>query len=66
MYLASFHWPKYCEPLCVGTNKKKVLKAALDKAKQKYGTKRVNRPGAMCCEKIDYKDIDIEEIDEVR
>ena len=65
MYLASFVWPKFNEPLCVGKNKQKLLKAACDKAKEKYGIGLVERPGAMCSAKIQQDDIAIEEIEEV-
>lgn len=65
MYLASFIWPRFHEPLCVGSNKRKLKKAAYEKAKEKHGKGLVQRPGAMCSAKIQLDDILIEEIEVV-
>lgn len=63
MYLASFQWAGYEEPLMVGTNTADLRKAARDKAIRVHGTGLVPRPGAMCSVKIALDDILIEEIE---
>lgn len=61
-YLAQMQWCEKNEPICIGTNKKKLKKEALRRLREEHGTGRVDRGQAMCQVKITYDDIKIEPI----
>lgn len=62
MYLAQMKWSEREEPLCVGTNKKKLLSEALRMLKATHGDGPVSRGMAMCEVPITADDIEICEI----
>lgn len=59
LYLAQMKWCEWEEPICIGTNKKKVSRGALKMLKEKYGTGPVSRGAAMCSIPITMTDIEI-------
>lgn len=62
-YLAQMKWCEHEEPICVGTNKKTLLKHAVAKMKQEHGNGPVDRGMAGCSLPITYDDIEISEIE---
>jgi len=62
LYLASMRWPGQLEPVCVGTNKKKLVKGAVRLLRKEHGDGPVVRPGAMCSAPIQYDDIEVERL----
>lgn len=62
IYLASMIWPEAYEPICVGTNKKKITTEAVRILKEYHGNGPVERPQAFCSVPIRKNDIDIQEI----
>ena len=61
-YLASMQWCERNQPIIIGTNKKKLLTAALKILKEEHGYGKVCRGQAMCRVKITRDDILIQEI----
>lgn len=55
-------WAGSNEPICVGTNRKKTLSAALKIMKEEHGMGPVDRGAAFCSAPITYDDIDISTI----
>lgn len=62
IYLAQMKWCEREEPICAGTNKKKVAAEALRRLKAEHGTGSVDRGQAMCSVKIAADDIEVVEI----
>jgi hypothetical protein len=62
IYLAQMQWCEREEPICAGTNKRKVAQAALRILKEEYGTGSVLRGLAMCSVPITMSDIAVVEI----
>jgi hypothetical protein len=58
-YLAQMRWCEREEPICVGTNKRKVASHALALLKAEHGTGLVNRGLAMCSARITADDIEV-------
>jgi hypothetical protein len=63
IYLAQMKWCEAQEPICVGTNKRKLAKEALRRLKEEHGTGPVSRGMAMCSVPITHHDIEILELD---
>lgn len=63
IYLVSMVWPRCLEPICICHNKQKGKRWALQKLKEEHGKGPVDRPGAMCSVKLQYDDLDVEEIE---
>jgi hypothetical protein len=59
IYLAQMKWCEREEPICAGTNKRKVAAEALRILKAEHGTGNVDRGQAMCSVKITANDIEI-------
>ena len=59
VYLAQMKWCEWEEPVCVGTNKRKVMQTALHMLKKEYGTGRVCRGQAMCSVPITMSDVEV-------
>ncbi|MFY8063775.1 MAG: hypothetical protein ACOVN2_08725 [Usitatibacteraceae bacterium] len=55
-------WCEREEPICAGTNKRKVAAEALRLLKVEHGTGSVNRGQAVCSVKITADDVEIVEI----
>ena len=55
-------WCEREEPICAGTNKRKIISEALRILKAEHGTDPVSRGQAMCSVKITADDIDVVEI----
>lgn len=55
-------WCEREEPVCIGRNKRKVARAALEILKRENGTGPVSRGAAMCFIPITMNDIEIVEI----
>jgi hypothetical protein len=62
IYLAQMKWCEREEPICAGTNKRKVSAEALRILKAEHGSGAINRGQAMCSVKITTDDIEIVEI----
>ena len=62
IYLAQMQWCEREEPICAGTNKRKVAQAALRILKEEHGTGPVSRGLAMCSAPITMSDIAVVEI----
>ena len=62
MYIAQMQWCEREEPICVGSNKKKLKKEALRILKEIHGTGPVDRGIARCSVPIMGDDVLIEEI----
>ena len=62
IYLAQMKWCETTEPICAGTNKKKLISKALKILKLEHGTGPVNRGMAMCNVPITADDIEIDRI----
>lgn len=62
IYLAQMKWCEREEPICAGTNKRKVASEALRILKAKHGTGPVSRGQAMCSIRITADDIEIVEV----
>jgi len=62
IYLAQMKWCEREEPICAGTNKRKVAAEALRILKAEHGNGPVSRGQAMCSAKITADDIEIVEI----
>lgn len=59
LYLAQMKWCEREEPICVGTNKRKLLSEALRTLKAEHGTGPVCRGQAMCHVPITADDVEI-------
>ena len=62
IYLAQMKWCEREEPICAGTNKRKVVAETLRILKAEHGTGPVNRGQAMCSVKITADDIELVKI----
>jgi len=62
IYIAQMLWCEHPLPVCAGTNKKKLIKEALQLLKAEYGTGPVSRGMALCSEPIRADDIEIVEV----
>jgi hypothetical protein len=62
MYLAEMKWSESEEPVCAGTNKRKVKKEAFRILRSKYGKESISRGSALCFAPIAYDDIEISKI----
>ena len=60
-YLVSMKWSGGIEPLAVGKNKKKLVKFACQKMREREGYGRVDK-GAERCAPICFDDFEIEEV----
>lgn len=65
-YLISMQWPEISEPICICHNKQKGKRWALNKLKKRHGEGPVYRPGAMYQAKLQYNDLEVEEIEFVK
>lgn len=59
VYVAQMKWCEREEPVCAGTNKKKLIREALRILRDKHGKGRISRGGALCSEPIRSSDIEI-------
>ena len=59
IYLAQMNWSGALEPVCGGTNKRRVMREALRLLKAEHGTGSVSRGAAMCSLPITQSDIEI-------
>ena len=59
LYLAQMQWCEREEPICAGTDKRKLLTEALRRLKAEHGTGPVCRGRAMCEVPITANDIEI-------
>ena len=55
--LVTMRWPEYDEPICLGTNKRKISTEALRLLRKEHGTGPVLRPAAMCSAPIRHDDL---------
>jgi hypothetical protein len=62
IYVAQMKWCEWEEPICAGTNKKKLVVEALHILHKEHGKGPVSRGMAMCSEPIRSDDIEIVEI----
>lgn len=62
LWLASMKWPGIAEPICVGTNKRRVQNEAYRMLREEHGTGNVDRNAAMCSAPIQHDDIEISPI----
>jgi hypothetical protein len=62
IYIAQMKWCEREEPICGGTNKKKVVSEAVKMLKAIHGTEPVDRGQAFCSVKITTDDIEVVEI----
>lgn len=56
-------WSEEKEPICVDTNKKRLMTTSLKKMREKYGYGKVDRGSAMISAKIVSDDIEMEQIE---
>ena len=57
--VACMKWPNTLEPICAGSNRRKVVREAVRLLKIEHGEGPVNRPAAMSSAKITASDIEI-------
>ena len=57
--VACMKWPDTLEPICAGSNRRKVVREAVRLLKIEHGEGPVNRPAAMSSAKITASDIEI-------
>lgn len=62
IYLAQMKWCERDEPICAGTNRKRVAAEALRRLKVIHGNGPVNRGAAMCSVKLTADDVGIVEV----
>jgi len=61
-YVACMAWPDGLEPVCVGTNKRKITREAVRMLRAEYGSGDVTRYGALCSCPIVAGDIECVEV----
>jgi len=59
LHIACMKWPGAIEPVCAGSNKRAITRAAVGMLRDEHGDGPVVRLGAMCSVPITSSDIEI-------